>query len=227
MKKVVLYSTDDKVISLHLVNKIVSHDKFKNYKFDIILVKAGFLRKIKILIVMIFFGSLLDFLKRLNNKISIDQILEKNNNCSRVDRIDNVTNYDFGLSVYCSNKIEMPKFKIYNFHLGSLKTQRGSFIFFYKFLKKWGEITLTFHEMSEKYDVGKVINEKKITLKKDTTASDIFFIYLENQDFLIDSIDKLPTSDGKVYENYEKLHLVPSFFQLIAKSIKYFFKREL
>ena len=42
MKKVVLYSTDDKVISLHLVNKIVSHDKFKNYKFDIILVKAGF-----------------------------------------------------------------------------------------------------------------------------------------------------------------------------------------
>ena len=95
----------------------------------------------------------------------------------------------------------MPKFKIYNFHLGSLKTQRGSFIFFYKFLKKWGEITLTFHEMSEKYDVGKVINEKKIILKKNTTASDIFFIYLENQNFLIDSIDKLPTSDGKVYEN--------------------------
>ena len=56
MKKVVLYTTDDKVISLHLVNKIVSHKKFKNYKFDIILVKAGFLRKIKILIVMIFLG---------------------------------------------------------------------------------------------------------------------------------------------------------------------------
>jgi len=225
MKKIIIYTTNDKVISLQLVNKIISHDKFKDYKFDIILVKAEFLRKIKILIVMFFFGSLMDFLKKLINKISIEEILKKNNNCRHIDKIDENTKYDFGLSVYCSNKIEIPQFKIYNFHLGSLKTQRGSFIFFYKFLKNWNEITLSCHEMSEKFDVGKVINEKKINLKANTKASDIFFLYLENQNFLIDSINKLSTSQGKNYDNYEKLHLVPSFFQLLSKMTKYFFRK--
>ena len=225
MKKIIIYTTNDKVISLQLVNKIISHDKFKDYKFDIILVKAEFLRKIKILIVMFFFGSLMDFLKKLKNKISIEEILKKNNNCRHIDKIDENKKYDFGLSVYCSNKIEIPQFKIYNFHLGSLKTQRGSFIFFYKFLKNWNEITLSCHEMSEKFDVGKVINEKKINLKANTKASDIFFLYLENQNFLIDSINKLSTSQGKNYDNYEKLHLVPSFFQLLSKMTKYFFRK--
>tara|TARA_B100000963_G_C22621051_1_gene669992 strand:- start:1230 stop:1910 length:681 start_codon:yes stop_codon:yes gene_type:complete len=225
MKKIIIYTTNDKVISLQLVNKIISHDKFKDYKFDIILVKAEFLRKIKILIVMFFFGSLMDFLKKLINKISIEEILKKNNNCRHIDKIDENTKYDFGLSVYCSNKIKIPQFKIYNFHLGSLKTQRGSFIFFYKFLKNWNEITLSCHEMSEKFDVGKVINEKKINLKANTKASDIFFLYLENQNFLIDSINKLSTSQGKNYDNYEKLHLVPSFFQLLSKMTKYFFRK--
>ena len=68
----------------------------------------------------------------------------------------------------------MQNFKIYNFHLGSLKNQRGSFIFFYKFIKNWNKISLTFHEISEKFDVGKIINERELDLKEDCKATDIF-----------------------------------------------------
>ena len=49
--------------------------------------------------------------------------------------VDEKINYDYGLSVYCSSKIKLQNFKIYNFHLGSLKNQRGSFIFFINILK--------------------------------------------------------------------------------------------
>ena len=47
MKKVIIYTTDDKVISLQLVNKIISNPNYKNYKFHILLTKPNFLRKIK------------------------------------------------------------------------------------------------------------------------------------------------------------------------------------
>ena len=42
MKKILIYTTNDKVISCHLVNKIISDNKFKNYEFDILLSKANF-----------------------------------------------------------------------------------------------------------------------------------------------------------------------------------------
>ena len=127
-EKVIIYTTDDKVISLQLVNKIISNPNYKNYKFDILLTKPNFLRKIKILIVILLFGSIKDFLKRINNKISIFEIVEKNKQCKVVTKI--TEKYDFGLSVYCSSKIQVENFKIYNFHLGSLINQRGSLFFF-------------------------------------------------------------------------------------------------
>lgn len=223
MKKVIIYTTKDEVISLHLVNSIVTDPKFENCKIDIKLSNPSFLRKIKILLVIIFFGSIKIFFKNLKNKISLAEILNNNKNCKVVKNV--IGEYDYGLSVYCSEKIQMQNFKIYNFHLGSLKNQRGSFIFFYKFIKNWNKISLTFHEISEKFDVGKIINERELDLKEDCKATDIFFLYLNNKDFLIQSINKISNFENKEHKNYDKLHLVPSMFKLLFLITNYFVKK--
>ncbi len=223
MKKVIIYTTKDEVISLHLVNFIVTDPKFENCKIDIKLSNPSFLRKIKILLVIIFFGSIKTFFKNLKNKISLAEILNNNKNCKVVKNV--IGEYDYGLSVYCSEKIQMQNFKIYNFHLGSLKNQRGSFIFFYKFIKNWNKISLTFHEISEKFDVGKIINERELDLKEDCKATDIFFLYLNNKDFLIQSINKISNFENKEHKNYDKLHLVPSMFKLLFLITNYFVKK--
>ena len=220
MKKVVIYTTEDKVISLQLVYKIISNPKYKDFKFDIYLTKPKMLRKIKIFIVLFLFGSLKDFFKKLNHQTSVSKILKSNRNCKVITEVKK--KYDFGLSVYCSSKIKVEKFKIYNFHLGSLKNQRGSFIFFYKFIKNWNEVSLTFHEISDRFDVGEIINERKINLNKSCVATDIFFIYLKNLDFLDESINKIKKGKRKKYNNFEKLNLVPSFFKLFKEILKYY-----
>ena len=48
----------------------------------------------------------------------------------------------------------------------------------------------------------------------------------QNIDFLIESIDLIEKNDEKEYQNYEKLNLVPSFFNLIKKIIFYFFRNK-
>ena len=95
MKKIVIYTTNDKVISLKLVDEIISNNYFDDYQIDILLTKASFLRKIKILIVMIFFGSIKKFFFQLQEKISIEEILRKNKNCKLINKVEE--NYDFGL----------------------------------------------------------------------------------------------------------------------------------
>ena len=47
MKKIVIYTTNDKVISLKLVDEIVSSNYFNDYQIDILLTKPSFLRKLK------------------------------------------------------------------------------------------------------------------------------------------------------------------------------------
>ena len=42
MKKVIIYTTKDEVISLHLVNSIVTDPKFENCKIDIKLSNPSF-----------------------------------------------------------------------------------------------------------------------------------------------------------------------------------------
>ena len=223
MRNIIIYTTNDEIISLHLVNKIVSLDKYKNYNIDIFLANPSFIRKIKILLVIFFFGSVKELYKNMRNNISIKEILNKNKNCKIINHV--YKDYDYGLSVYCSKKIQLQKFKIYNFHLGSLKYQRGSFIFFYKFFKGWNKIVLTCHEISKRFDVGKVINEKEILLKKNCTATDIIFVYLNNLEFLPESLNKLQASERKEYSDFEKLNLVPSFFRLFLNLIRFFFNK--
>ena len=225
MKKILIYTTNDKIISLHLVNKIISEKTFKNYEFHVLLSKPRLIRKLKILLVLIIFGSIKTFIKNLFKPISINQILLKNINCKIVNFVDEKIDYDFGLSVYCSSKIQLQKFKIYNFHLGNLQNQRGSFIFFYKFLYDWKDISLTFHEISNQYDVGRVINERKIVLNEQCKATDIFFLYLENQDFLIESINKIGKDGGSSNKKFEKLNLVPDIYNLLRNIFKVLLKK--
>ena len=188
MKSIIIHTTNDEVVSLKLVDKILSDKDFKNYKFDIIVGNANFIRKIKVLIIFLFFGSISRLIRENKNKISLKTILSKYNNCNLINKIEK--NYDFGLNVYGISKIKLQKYKIYNFHLGSLYNQRGSFIFFYKFIYDWKSIDLTFHEVNEKYDVGKIYNKRIINLNKKTNATDICFLYLDNLDFLKQSIKR-------------------------------------
>ncbi len=223
MRRIIIYTTNDEYLSLKLVDKIISNDIYKNFKIDILITKANFIRKIKIMFVFLFFGSLKDLFLNLRSKVSIKDIVKKNKNCKIVDGVNQ--KYEYGLSVYCTSKIKLQDFKIYNFHLGNLQSQRGSFIFFYKFIKNWNSVTLTFHEITEKFDVGKIVNEKKISLEENCKATDIFFIYIKNFDFLIESLNLIESRRKKEYLEYEKINVVPTFINLIKLTFLNFFKK--
>lgn len=223
MKNIIIHTTNDEVVSLKLVDKILSDKEFKNYNFDIIVYNSNFIRKLKVLIVFFLFGSIKRFFKESKKKVSISSILLKYKNCKLVNKIEG--DYDFGLNVYGISKIKLQNYKIYNFHLGSLYNQRGSFIFFYKFIYNWQSIDLTFHEVNEKYDVGKIYNKRTINLDEKTTATDICFLYLDNLDFLKESIIKLKDKPFDEYKDYEKINLVPSFIKLFILTINYFYKK--
>ena len=223
MKNIIIHTTNDEVVSLKLVDKILSDKEFKNYNFDIIVYNSNFIRKLKVLIVFFLFGSITRLFKESKKKVSISSILLKYKNCKLVNKIEG--DYDFGLNVYGISKIKLQNYKIYNFHLGSLYNQRGSFIFFYKFIYNWQSIDLTFHEVNEKYDVGKIYNKRTINLDEKTTATDICFLYLDNLDFLKESIIKLKDKSFDEYKDYEKINLVPSFIKLFKLIINYFYKK--
>lgn len=223
MKSIIIHTTNDEVVSLKLVDKILSDKDFKNYKFDIIVGNANFIRKIKVLIIFLFFGSISRLIRENKNKISLKTILSKYNNCNLINKIEK--NYDFGLNVYGIDKIMIQKYKIYNFHLGSLKNQRGSFIFFYKYIYGWNSIDLTFHQVNEKYDVGKIYNKRTIYLDKKTNATDICFLYLNNLDFLKESILKLKEENFTEFKEFEKMNLVPSFKEMFKLIFNYFYKK--
>tara|TARA_B100001248_G_C27385522_1_gene459426 strand:- start:201 stop:875 length:675 start_codon:yes stop_codon:yes gene_type:complete len=223
MKNVIIHTTNDEVVSLRLVDKILSDKDFKNYNFDIIISDSNFVRKLKVIVVFFLFGSIIRLFKENKKKISINSILLKYKNCKLVNKIEG--DYDFGLNVYGISKIKLQKYKIYNFHLGSLHNQRGSFIFFYKFIYNWQSIDLTFHEVNEKFDVGKIFNKRTIYLNKKTTATDVCFLYLDNLDFLKESIIKLNDNSFNEYKDYEKINLVPSFAKLFQLSINYLYRK--
>ena len=71
MKNIIIYTTNDEVVSLKLVDKLLSEEDFKSYNFDIIVNNSSLLRKIKVLIVFCFFGSIVEFYRQFKNKISI------------------------------------------------------------------------------------------------------------------------------------------------------------
>ena len=79
--------------------------------------------------------------------------------------------------------------------------------------------------MNEKYDVGKIYNKRRIELDNNTNATDICFLYLNNLDFLKQSINKKDGIDYIEYKEYEKINLVPSFTKLLKLTVKYFYRK--
>ena len=120
MKNVIIHTSNDEIVSLKLVDKILSDKEFKNYNFDIFVGDLQtFFRKLKVLIVIILFGSIARLIKESKNKVTLKSLLSNYKNCRLINKIEN--DYDFGLNVYGINKISLQKYKIFNFHLGSGK----------------------------------------------------------------------------------------------------------
>ena len=125
----------------------MSQKKFKNVQFDVYFINSKIVRKIKVLLSIILFGSLSHLLSKFL-KFKSKNDLRVFENVNLIDKFED-KKYDYGLSVYYTKRLKVQKYKIYNFHLGSLLNQRGSFIFFYKFFESWNKIDLTFHEIEK------------------------------------------------------------------------------
>ncbi len=218
-KKIIIFSTNDKIVSIPLVYHIVSQKKFKNVQFDVYFINSKIVRKIKVLLSIILFGSLSHLLSKFL-KFKSKNDLRVFENVNLIDKFED-KKYDYGLSVYYTKRLKVQKYKIYNFHLGSLLNQRGSFIFFYKFFESWNKIDLTFHEIEKDFDKGNIINTRTISGVKKMSASQIMTLYLENMNFLIESVDKLKKKKiNKRLKNIKKLYIVPSFYKILS----YYFK---
>ena len=221
-KKIIIFSTAESLISIPLVHHVISHKKYKDYEFDIFLTKRNFIRSIKVLLVIIFYGSFFDLVKSFSNRKEIKD-LKKFKNVKILKKIIK-NDYDFGLNIYGVIKLKLQKYKIYNFHLGSLSNQRGSFIFYYKYFYNWDSISLTFHQIEDQFDVGRILNERKIKNIKNKNAFYVIKLYLDNLDFLVSSIDKIGKKiKYRKYKKFKKLFLVPRFFELMKSILRRFF----
>ena len=218
-KKIIIFSTIDSIISIPLVYHVVSQKKYKKFKFDIIFMKSNFIRKIKVLIVIILFGSIIQLIKKIFSGKTIKDLI-KFKNVKIIKRYDD-KHYDYGLSIYYTKKLKLQKFKIYNFHLGCLYIQRGSFIFFHKFIHKWSSIDLTFHEIQKKFDMGYIINKKKIKNLKKINAFETMILYLNNLNFLDRSIDKIENKIRKSkLKKIKKLYTIPTIKEIFSCYLK-------
>ena len=221
-KKIIIFSTAESLISIPLVHHVISHKKYKDYEFDIFLTKRNFIRSIKVLLAIIFYGSFFDLIKSFQNRKKIED-LKKFENVKILKKIIK-NDYDFGLNIYGIIELKLQKYIIYNFHLGSLSNQRGSFIFYYKYLYNWDSISLTFHQIEDQFDVGRILNERKVKNIKNKNAFYVIKLYLDNLDFLVSSIDKIGKKiKYRKYKKFKKLFLVPGFFELMKSILQRFF----
>ena len=189
-KKIIIFSRRDSVFTIPLIYYICKN-KSKNFNFEVLFHNTNFFRSLKILLVILLFGSFFDLLKVFLKRKKVKD-LKGLKNVQIIKKI-NKANYDYGLSINYPKKIKLEniKYKIYNFHLGNLINQRGSFVFFYKYKYNWGSIDLTLHRISKKFDVGPIINHRRIKNIKKMNPIKVLALYLNNLDFLVKSIDKI------------------------------------
>ena len=123
-----------------------------------------------------------------------------------------------------TKRLKIQKYKIYNFHLGSLYNQRGSFIFFHKFIHKWKSIDLTCHEIQKEFDVGYIINKKKIKNLNKMNAFETMVLYLNNLSFLDKSINKIIKKTNKTkLKKIKGLYTVPTIKEILSSFLKQLF----
>ena len=217
-KKVLIYTTNDSIFTLPIIFKICRY--LNDKKIDIYLSGPNKIRGIKVLIIFFLFGSLFKFPKLLKKGIKIGKILTLSN-VKLVKKINN--NYQYGLSFNFPKKILLQKFNIYNFHCGNFINQRGSFIFFYKFLYNWKKLDLTFHQINSNFDSGYIINKKKVIISNHD-AIDICKMYSNDFNFIKDSLNKIK-KNYKVKPIIGKINKEPNYFLIIKTFLYNFFKK--
>ena len=218
MKKIVLYTVNDELFTLPIIKKICKNFN-KKFSIDIFIGKPSFIRKIKVFLVFILFGS-------FSNLIFLFKKRTKLKNLSEIKNVNIVSHnkkkYYFGLSMNYPKKIVLKNYNIYNFHLGNFLNQRGSFIFFYKYLYNWKTLDLTFHKINNKYDSGQILNQKTENIKN-KNATDICLLYNSNYKFIKKSIGKI-TRKNKKKLIYGDLNIEPSFYLIMKVYILKTFK---
>ena len=218
MKKIVLYTVNDELFTLPIIKKICK-DFNKKFSIDIFIGKPSFIRKIKVFLVFILFGSFSNLIFLFKKRAKLNDLSEIKN----VNIINhNKKNYYFGLSMNYPKKIILKNYNIYNFHLGNFINQRGSFIFFYKYLYNWKTLDLTFHKINNKYDSGHILNQKTENIKN-KNATDICLLYNSNYKFIKKSIGKI-TLKNKKKLIYGDLNIEPSFYLIMKVYILKTFK---
>ena len=214
-KKILIFTTNDSIFTLPVIYKICK--LFKEKKIDIYCVNPEIKRGLKVLLIFLLFGSLTGFIKAFKKRIKLKDIL----NMPNVKLINNNNgNYNYAISFNFPKKIALKKYKIYNFHCGNFINQRGSFIFFYKYLYEWKNLYLTFHEINSRLDSGPIINQKKINIIKKNPI-EICSLYLDNYFFIKNSLNKIKNYNKKIM-SLGKLNKEPNIFLIIKTFLKNF-----
>jgi len=218
--KVKIFASKDFYTGI-LVNEIIKSFP-KNTLFYLHLESFSLNRKIKTTIILFFYTSLKKIIKNIFtilNYIITNKII-------KVDDYNyDFVSYDLGIIINYPKLLRIEKYPLYNFHLGNLSNQRGSFMFFYKFLYNWSKIDLTFYKLTnEHFDVGKIVNKKSLKVNN-ATALDIFLLYFKNKNFIKESIKIIfKKKIKKIIVNKKKINLSPSWSIIVKTLIKKFIK---
>tara|TARA_Y100000992_G_C21264887_1_gene493459 strand:+ start:162 stop:815 length:654 start_codon:yes stop_codon:yes gene_type:complete len=209
-KSIILYLNKDEIftfpIAYYLIRKLSS-----KYDIFIKLANTSLKKKIKIILIILLDGCIKNLYNFYYKRQSINKLLLFKN----VKILKNSENYkyEFGLSINYPKKILNNKLDVYNFHFGNFRDQRGTFIFFYKYIYKWTHIDLSFHKITNKLDSGKIINKKTINVKK-MNSINMIAIPLKNMDFYLKSISKIGKKIKKIKTKIGPMNKEPSFLKI-------------
>lgn len=208
-KSIIFYLNGDEIFTFPLAYYLIKKLSLK-YNIFIKLGKTSIRKKIKIILIILLDGSIKNLNYFYKKRISINKLLLNKN--VKIER-NNDTDYEFGLSINYPTKIINSKTDIYNFHFGNFKFQRGSFIFFYKYVYKWTSIDLSFHKIIQKLDSGIILNKRTISVKK-MDALNMISIPLKNKDFYFKSVKKIKKKIKRSKIQIGPLNKEPSFFKI-------------
>ena len=128
--KIVIYSTNDNIFTLKVLKWIIEYYN-KEHQIDLILENPKKKYFFKYLLCFLLFSNLKQMIKIFFSRINLNQITKLEN----VKVVTNLSgNYKHGISFTYPKKLVLKKYKIYNFHLGDFRKQRGIFIFFFQVL---------------------------------------------------------------------------------------------
>lgn len=211
-KNIILYLNNDEIFTFPIVFYLIERFS-KNYNFSIKLSNTSLIKKIKIILIIILDGSFKKLFYFYKKRIKIKKIVAFKN--VKLIKNEKKKKYKFGLSINYPKKILNKSFPIYNFHFGNFKTQRGTFIFFYKKIFSWKTIDLTFHKINDELDSGKIINTRKINVEK-LRSLEMIALPLKNKDFYINSIYKINKKiKSKKNKDIKSLNKEPGFLKIL------------